>query len=117
MAVVKFVASGCPMRNALDYVTRDEATERKLVDGIRFALDKICDVINEELIQATMIGQQVPEMFGVTKKTASYSTKGTKRNVLYSGSLIRRRDTPASTRLRRRSSVPLSARSSSTSAK
>ena len=35
MAVVKFVASGCPMRNALDYVTRDEATERKLVDGIR----------------------------------------------------------------------------------
>ncbi len=35
MAVVTFVASGCPMRNALDYVTRDEATERKLVDGIR----------------------------------------------------------------------------------
>ena len=41
-------------------------------DEIRFALDKICDVINEELIRATMIGQQVPEMFGVTKKTAAY---------------------------------------------
>ena len=41
-------------------------------DEIRFALDKICDVINEELIRATMIGQQVPEILGVTKKTAAY---------------------------------------------
>ena len=34
MAVVKFVASGCPMNNIFGYVMRDEATERKLIDGI-----------------------------------------------------------------------------------
>lgn len=34
MAVVKFIASGCPMNNIFPYVMRDEATERKLVDGI-----------------------------------------------------------------------------------
>ena len=34
MAIVKFVASGCPMNNIFDYVMREEATERKLTDGI-----------------------------------------------------------------------------------
>lgn len=34
MAIVKFVASGCPMNNILGYVMREEATERKLIDGI-----------------------------------------------------------------------------------
>ena len=34
MAVVKFVASGCPMNNIVAYVMRGEATERKLIDGI-----------------------------------------------------------------------------------
>ena len=34
MAVVKFIASGCPMNNIFSYVMRDEATERKLVDGV-----------------------------------------------------------------------------------
>lgn len=35
MAVVKFIASGCPMNNIFSYVMRDEATERKLIDGIK----------------------------------------------------------------------------------
>ena len=34
MAVVKFIASGCPMNNIFNYVMRDEATERKLIDGV-----------------------------------------------------------------------------------
>ena len=34
MAVVKFIASGCPMNNIFSYVMRDEATERKLIDGV-----------------------------------------------------------------------------------
>ena len=34
MAVVKFIASGCPMNNIFSYVMRDEATERKLIDGM-----------------------------------------------------------------------------------
>ncbi|MBP5207916.1 MAG: relaxase/mobilization nuclease domain-containing protein [Clostridia bacterium] len=34
MAIVKFVASGCPMNNIFGYVMREEATERKLIDGI-----------------------------------------------------------------------------------
>ena len=34
MAVVKFIASGCPMNNIFPYVMRDEATKRKLIDGI-----------------------------------------------------------------------------------
>ncbi len=34
MAIVKFVASGCPMNNIFGYISREEATERKLTDGI-----------------------------------------------------------------------------------
>ena len=34
MAVVKFVNAGSPMNNIFDYVTRREATERKLISGV-----------------------------------------------------------------------------------
>lgn len=34
MAIVKFVASGCPMNNIFPYITRDEATEARLIDGV-----------------------------------------------------------------------------------
>lgn len=34
MAIVKFITSGCPMNNIFPYVTRDEATEQRLISGI-----------------------------------------------------------------------------------
>ena len=34
MAIVKFVASGCPMNNILSYVMREEATDGSLISGI-----------------------------------------------------------------------------------
>ena len=34
MAIVKFVTARCPMNNIFQYVTRKEATERKLIDGV-----------------------------------------------------------------------------------
>lgn len=34
MAIVKFITSGCPMNNIFPYVTRDEATEQRLIGGI-----------------------------------------------------------------------------------
>ena len=34
MAIVKFVAARCPMSYIFKYVTRKEATERKLIDGV-----------------------------------------------------------------------------------
>ena len=34
MAIVKFVTSGRPMNNIFPYVTRDEATEARLIDGV-----------------------------------------------------------------------------------
>ena len=34
MAVVKFIASGCPMNHIFHYVMREEATDRGLIDGI-----------------------------------------------------------------------------------
>lgn len=34
MAIVKFVATKCPMSYIFKYVMRKEATERKLIDGV-----------------------------------------------------------------------------------
>lgn len=39
MAIVKFVSSGCPMNNIISYITRDEATEEKLIDGLYCSAD------------------------------------------------------------------------------
>lgn len=39
MAIVKFVTSGCPMNNIFQYVTRDEATEQRLISGIECSPD------------------------------------------------------------------------------
>lgn len=39
MAIVKFVSSGCPMNNIISYITRDEATEEKLIDGLNCSAD------------------------------------------------------------------------------
>lgn len=39
MAIVKFIKSECPMNNIFDYVTRDEATEEKLIDGVNCSPD------------------------------------------------------------------------------
>ena len=34
MAIVKFITSSCPMNNIFPYITRPEATDRDLIDGI-----------------------------------------------------------------------------------
>lgn len=34
MAIVKFITSSCPMNNIFPYITRPEATDRNLIDGI-----------------------------------------------------------------------------------
>ena len=34
MAIVKFVNAGSPMNNIFNYVTRSDATNRKLIDGV-----------------------------------------------------------------------------------
>ena len=39
MAIVKFVSSGCTMNNIFKYVTRDEATEEKLISGVNCSPD------------------------------------------------------------------------------
>lgn len=39
MAIVKFINSECPMNNIVGYVTRDEATEQKLISGIECSPD------------------------------------------------------------------------------
>ena len=39
MAIVKFVSSGCTLNNIFKYVTREEATEEKLISGINCSSD------------------------------------------------------------------------------
>jgi len=46
----------------------DDITEEECC----MVLEKIADVINEELIKVVMIGQQVPEVFGITYKEAAH---------------------------------------------
>ncbi|MBQ6183135.1 MAG: sigma-70 region 4 domain-containing protein [Clostridia bacterium] len=41
-------------------------------EEISFIIDKCTDAINEELIKVVMLGQQVPEMFGVSSKNAAH---------------------------------------------
>lgn len=43
MAIVKFVTSNCPMNNIFPYITRDEATENKLIDGINCTPESALD--------------------------------------------------------------------------
>ncbi len=43
MAIVKFIASGCPMNNIFDYVTRNEATESKLISGVNCCPESALD--------------------------------------------------------------------------
>lgn len=43
MAIVKFISSGCPMKNIFDYVTRTEATEDKLINGVNCSPDSALD--------------------------------------------------------------------------
>ena len=51
-------------------------------DEIMMILDKVVDVINEEQTKAIMVGQQVPELFGVTKEHYSHEdfNKSIKKN-------------------------------------
>ena len=43
MAILKCVASGCPLRGILSYVTRREATEDKLIGGVNCCADSALD--------------------------------------------------------------------------
>lgn len=43
MAIVKFITSGCPMNNIFPYVTRDEATEQRLISGIGCSPDTVLE--------------------------------------------------------------------------
>lgn len=43
MAIVKFVTAGSPMNNIINYVMRDEATERKLIDGLNCTPESALD--------------------------------------------------------------------------
>ena len=43
MAIIKFVNSGSPMNNIFNYVTRDEATERKLIDGLNCSPETVLE--------------------------------------------------------------------------
>ena len=40
-------------------------------EEINYVIDKVADVINEELIKVMMLGQQVPELFSIGKKNPS----------------------------------------------
>ena len=46
--------------------TTDDLTDEEIM----FVIDKICDIINEEQINVLMIGQQVPELFGIAHANA-----------------------------------------------
>ena len=52
-------------------------------DEISFVLGKIADVLNEELTKVLMLGQQVPEIFGISQKYAAHEdfNKNTPGNV------------------------------------
>ena len=43
MAIVKFITSSCPMNNIFPYITRPEATDRDLTDGINCTLESAHD--------------------------------------------------------------------------
>ena len=43
MAIVKFVPAGSPLNNIFDYVTRDEATEDKLISGVNCSPESALD--------------------------------------------------------------------------
>ena len=46
--------------------TTDDLTDEEIM----FVIDKICDIINEEQINVLMIGQLVPELFGIAHANA-----------------------------------------------
>ena len=43
MAIVKFITSSCPMNNIFPYITRPEATDRDLIDGVNCAPESAHD--------------------------------------------------------------------------
>ena len=43
MAIVKFITSSCPMNNIFLYITRPEATDRDLIDGINCTPESALD--------------------------------------------------------------------------